>query len=51
MPTHLIKKYIQEAARWIRNQDSYDDWEVGMEPIPGDRTWAEQKKLNKDKRS
>lgn len=22
-----------------RNEDSYDTWEVGMEPIPGDTTW------------
>lgn len=49
MPTHLIKKHIQELARWVRNQDSYDDWEVGMEPIPGDRTWATTKKLNNNK--
>lgn len=22
-----------------RNEDNYDTWEVGMEPIPGDTTW------------
>ena len=22
-----------------RNEDSYDTWDVGMEPIPGDQTW------------
>ena len=22
-----------------RNEDNYDTWEVGMEPIPGDQTW------------
>jgi hypothetical protein len=22
-----------------RNQDDYDTWDVGMEPIPGDQTW------------
>jgi hypothetical protein len=22
-----------------RNEDDYDTWEVGMEPIPGDQTW------------
>lgn len=42
MPTQLIKKYIEELARWLRNEDSYDDWEVGMEPIPGDVTWAKK---------
>lgn len=27
-------------ARTIRNESSYDDWEVGMEPIPGDTSWV-----------
>ena len=38
MPTQLIKRYLEEVARWMRNENSYDDWEVGMEPIPGDKT-------------
>jgi hypothetical protein len=42
MPTQLIRKYLDEFARWLRNDDSYDDWERGMEPIPGDRTWAKK---------
>ena len=42
MPTQLIKKYLEEVARWIRNDNSYDDWEVGMEPIPGDKTWCKK---------
>jgi hypothetical protein len=42
MPTQLIKKYLEEFARWLRNDDSYDDWERGMEPIPGDRTWVKK---------
>jgi len=24
----------------LRNDDDYDDWEVGMEPIPGDISWT-----------
>lgn len=40
MPTQLIKKYLEDLARWLRNENSYDDWEVGMEPIPGDKTWC-----------
>jgi hypothetical protein len=44
MPTQLIKRYLEEVARWIRNENSYDDWEVGMEPIPGDKTWCKQRK-------
>ena len=42
MPTQLIKRYLEEFARWTRNEDSYDDWEVGMEPIPGDKTWCKK---------
>jgi hypothetical protein len=45
MATHLIKKYLQEFAQWLRNLDSYDDFDYGTEPIPGDRTWC--KKCNK----
>ena len=43
MPTQLIKKYIEEFAKYLRNLNSYDDWERGMEPIPGDRTWVKKK--------
>ena len=42
MPTQLIKKYLEDLARWLRNENSYDDWEVGMEPIPGDKTWCKK---------
>ena len=27
-------------ARELRNQHDYDDWEVGLEPIPGDTYWV-----------
>lgn len=40
MPTQLIKKYIEEFARWLRNQPDYDDFEYGTEPITGDKTWC-----------
>ena len=40
MPTQLIKKYIEEFAQWLRNQQDYDDFPYGTEPIPGDKTWA-----------
>jgi hypothetical protein len=30
---------MQEKAL-LRNDDDYDDWEVGMEPIPGDTSWT-----------
>jgi hypothetical protein len=26
-------------AQELRNQHDYDDWEVGLEPIPGDTHW------------
>lgn len=44
MPTQLIHRYLQDLARWLRNQDSYDDWDCGMEPIPGDNTWSTKSK-------
>ena len=41
----------ERLARWLRNGESYDPrnendydtWSVGMEPIPGDHTWAKEK--------
>lgn len=44
MPTQLIKRYIEEVAKWLRNQQDYCDWTVGMEPIPHDKTWVKPKK-------
>ena len=26
-----------------RNEEDYDTWEYGTEPIPGDHTWTEPK--------
>jgi len=40
MPTQLIKKYTEEFAKWLRNQQDYDDFEYGTEVIPGDKTWC-----------
>lgn len=42
MPTQLIKKYLEEFASWLRNQQDYDDFEYGTEVIPGDRTWVKK---------
>jgi hypothetical protein len=42
MPTQLIKRYLEELARWIRNDSEYDDFEYGTEPIRGDRTWCKK---------
>ena len=33
----------ERLARWLRNGETYDDWEFGMEPIPGDRSWPKKK--------
>ena len=43
MVTQLIKKYIEELAKYLRNQKDYDDFQYGTEPIPGDRTWVKKK--------
>jgi len=32
-----------EAVYDPRNEDDFDTWDVGMEPIPGDHTWAKEK--------
>jgi len=41
----------ERLARWMRNgeifdprnDEDYDTWDVGMEPIPGDKKWANKK--------
>ena len=41
----------ERLARWLRNgeaydprnEDDYSTWEVGLEPIPFDRTWNGRK--------
>ena len=43
VPTHLIRSWAAELAKKLRNDDSYDDWDVAMEPIPGDKTWVKCK--------
>jgi hypothetical protein len=35
-----MRPIIDALARTIRNADDYDDWEAGMEPIPGDTNWV-----------
>jgi hypothetical protein len=43
MPTHLIRGWIAELAKKLRNQQDYDDFEYGTEVIPGDRTWVQRR--------
>ncbi|NBS71843.1 hypothetical protein EBT31_23440 [bacterium] len=42
MPTQLIKRFIEEYAKLLRNKTDYDDFEYGTEVIPGDKTWAKK---------
>ena len=42
MPTQLIKQWVQELASKLRNEETYDDFPYGTEPIPGDKTWCKR---------
>jgi hypothetical protein len=35
-----LKRLVDPAL--IRNEDDYDDWDYGAEPIPGDHTWIKK---------
>jgi hypothetical protein len=37
--THGTPDYVLIGEQDPRNEDDYDTWSVGMEPIPGDQTW------------
>jgi hypothetical protein len=37
--THGTPDYVLIDEQDPRNEDDYDTWNVGMEPIPGDQTW------------
>jgi hypothetical protein len=34
-----LKQHIIAMLSDPRNEDSYDTWEYGTEPLPGDNTW------------
>ena len=36
---------LQDSASDPRNEDDYDTWEYGTEPVPGDHTWKNKKLL------
>jgi hypothetical protein len=42
------KVYIPPSEKVYdpRNEDDFDTWSVGMEPIPGDHTWVKEKAPN-----
>jgi hypothetical protein len=43
-----VEQERERLARWLRNgehydprnEDDYSTWNVGLEPIPFDRTWS-----------
>jgi hypothetical protein len=37
--TYGTPQYVLVDEQDPRNEDDYDTWDVGMEPIPGDQTW------------
>lgn len=34
--------HSQDSASDPRNEDDYDTWEYGTEPVPGDSTWKRE---------
>ena len=36
---HGQPQYVLIDDNDPRNEDDFDTWDVGMEPIPGDQTW------------
>jgi len=42
MPTQLIRSWVMDLAKKLRNSEDYDDFGYGTEPIPGDKTWVKR---------
>ena len=41
-----LKRWIASGEIYDpRNEDDFDTWLLGMEPLPGDTTWAKKKPL------
>lgn len=38
-----LRPDVEQLAQELRNGEDYDDWEFGMEPIPGDHCWRNKK--------
>lgn len=38
-----LRPNVEQLAQKLRNDEDYDDWEFGMEPIPGDHCWSHEK--------
>ena len=43
----MIKPVEDPEMRDPRNDEDYDTWDVGMEPIPGDKTWTKIGELSR----
>jgi hypothetical protein len=41
-----IARIGQTTAKSLRNEESYDDWSDGTEPIPCDTSWVRPRTLN-----
>ena len=41
--------HSQDSASDPRNEDDYDTWEYGTEPVPGDHTWKKQSESDFEK--
>ena len=46
MSQHL---HSQDLVSDSRNEEDYDTWEYGTEPIPNDTTWKETQKDQEEK--
>ena len=40
---HKKETHSQDSSSDPRNEEDYDTWEYGTEPIPQDHTWREKK--------
>ena len=41
-----LKRWMASGEMYdLRNEEDFDTWDVGMEPLPGDRSWAKKKPL------
>lgn len=38
-----LRPDVEQLAQELRNEQSYDDFPYGMEPIPHDKTWVNLK--------
>jgi len=44
------KTHSQDLVSDPRNEEDFDTWEYGTEPIPHDKTWKENTKIEVDQK-